>query len=326
MSKNDPFYTPATTNPFAANQQFQEGRKLLGTPKDPYSYAYDLPSPSSNYTPPNTPRTNDETSRQRGISVRMCQSLPSSPVLLRRAAGRLHQESLHGSISKSLSITTKSKSDIFAECLAQKLSFADTLPDNGQLELKSDPDALLANENVIPLKSSVTESTPQLRRPSRRRPYRQCSVECSLLSFPESLSESSHNEYDEWFMASSSFNDDYVINPNVSHQTPSRSSSDSFMSIDEVAISPTSSISSYSEVEISEVYQTRTETVEMRRKYLGDSRFSEIRTQKESILVTRNSPRTEWSERKPGSPVEHDIKQTLSTTCDKDHKVVNNCS
>ena len=61
---------------------------------------------------------------------RKCQSLPSSPVLLRRAAEKLHQESLHGSArychqhqlhQQQHNLRTRSKSTVFTEAFASRL-------------------------------------------------------------------------------------------------------------------------------------------------------------------------------------------------------------
>lgn len=94
MSRDDPSYMPSCTNPFASITRFQHGRKLLGTSID---FAMELPSPATLFTPPSTPGCSDPRCLRGDAEERRCQSLPSSPVLLRRAAEKLHQESLHGS-------------------------------------------------------------------------------------------------------------------------------------------------------------------------------------------------------------------------------------
>ncbi|XP_076440851.1 dual specificity testis-specific protein kinase 2-like [Babylonia areolata] len=127
MSRDDPSYAPSSNNPFAAIQRFQHGRKLLGTSID---FATELPSPANLFTPPSTPG-------QRGRddmlgTERRCQSLPSSPVLLRRAAEKLHQESLHGSARyyhrqqqpQTLhAVRVRSKSTVFSDAFAQRLQW-----------------------------------------------------------------------------------------------------------------------------------------------------------------------------------------------------------
>ncbi|XP_062618542.1 dual specificity testis-specific protein kinase 2-like [Saccostrea cucullata] len=98
MSKDDPFYSPVGANPFTAYESY--GGKILGysrNGKDSY-YSYELPSPSFPHTPPGTPiMTPEGTLRKKHSKVQQTQSLPSSPVLLRKAAEQFHLESLHGS-------------------------------------------------------------------------------------------------------------------------------------------------------------------------------------------------------------------------------------
>lgn len=124
MSKDDPFYVPADVNPFVAFQRY--GGKILGTPRNRDSMGFDLPSPSDAITPPCTPRTPDIFGKRQNTQERRSQSLPSSPMLLRKAAERFHQESLHGSGSRKnsstkVSLCPRSKSTIFPEEVAHRL-------------------------------------------------------------------------------------------------------------------------------------------------------------------------------------------------------------
>lgn len=124
MSKDDPFYIPADSNPFAAFQRY--GGKILGTPRNRDSMGFELPSPSDALTPPCTPRTPDNFGKRQNTYERRSQSLPSSPMLLRKAAERFHQESLHGSGSRKnsntrVSLCPRSKSTIFPEEVAHRL-------------------------------------------------------------------------------------------------------------------------------------------------------------------------------------------------------------
>jgi hypothetical protein len=134
MSKDDPFYSPVGDNPFAAYESY--GGKILGysrNDKDPYSY--ELPSPSIPHTPPCTPiMTPDGTLvKKKHRQIQQTQSLPSSPVLLRKAAEQFHQESLHGSNSQrysslnnkrySLHFPKSKSSSVLPESLAHRLQF-----------------------------------------------------------------------------------------------------------------------------------------------------------------------------------------------------------
>jgi hypothetical protein len=127
MSKDDPFYAPAAANPFAAFQSY--GGKMLGNPNYRDSMGFELPSPSDALTPPCTPISPDSSwGKRQNTYERRSQSLPSSPVLLRKAAERFHQESLHGSTSRknsnariSSAFCPRSKSTIFPEEVAHRL-------------------------------------------------------------------------------------------------------------------------------------------------------------------------------------------------------------
>ncbi|KAK3579117.1 hypothetical protein CHS0354_022137 [Potamilus streckersoni] len=134
MSRDDPFYSPTQSNPFASMAEFKDGRKILGSCRDQEPNGYDLPSPSSAGTPPGTPILPDNAgSRKKSVIQRKSQSLPSSPVLLRKAAERLHQESIHGTGYLKQPINpnrysfpafgNRSKSVFFPEAVAQKLKF-----------------------------------------------------------------------------------------------------------------------------------------------------------------------------------------------------------
>jgi len=135
MSRDDPFYQPSISNPFADMAGFNKGCKLLGKSfGDVDSVMFELPSPSSPTTPPCTPNQSGGGNSARRLSTRQkSQSLPCSPVLLRKAAERLHQESIHGSNSKKNSLnpnrfsfsaySTRSKSVFFPEAVAQRLQY-----------------------------------------------------------------------------------------------------------------------------------------------------------------------------------------------------------
>ena len=136
MSRDDPFYLPADSNPFAKIEGFRVGHKLVGKSfADGGDVIFDLPSPSSPSTPPCTPNVVGiiQSRKSSRIFHRKSQSLPSSPVLLRKAAERLHQESIYGSQTKrSLNSSNRysfsaygprSKSVFFPEAVAQKLQF-----------------------------------------------------------------------------------------------------------------------------------------------------------------------------------------------------------
>ncbi|XP_052777388.1 dual specificity testis-specific protein kinase 2-like isoform X2 [Mya arenaria] len=135
MSRDDPFYQPSISNPFADMAGFHKGCKMLGKSfGDVDSVIFDLPSPSSPTTPPCTPNQGGTALSTKRLSVRQkSQSLPSSPVLLRKAAERMHQESIHGSNSKKSSLnpnrysfsaySTRSKSVFFPEAVAQRLQY-----------------------------------------------------------------------------------------------------------------------------------------------------------------------------------------------------------
>ncbi|GFR61481.1 dual specificity testis-specific protein kinase 2 [Elysia marginata] len=92
MRKDDPLYCPANANPFASMGTLKDGHKLFEMPRQRKF------SSSSSF--------NSEIGSgfRRWESVGSCnisfgqesQSLPSSPIMLRKAAEKLHQASLHG--------------------------------------------------------------------------------------------------------------------------------------------------------------------------------------------------------------------------------------
>ncbi|GFO27654.1 dual specificity testis-specific protein kinase 2 [Plakobranchus ocellatus] len=93
MRKDDPLYCPANANPFANIGKLKDGRKLFEIPRQ-----RKLSSASSNGSEAGSGFRCWESF---GSCVLHCglesQSLPSSPVMLRKAAEKLHQASLHGS-------------------------------------------------------------------------------------------------------------------------------------------------------------------------------------------------------------------------------------
>lgn len=187
MSKDDPFYSPTNVNPFADFQRY--GGKILGTPRDKDSFLFDLPSPSEPHTPPCTPLTPDNTllRRKKCSSRKKSQSLPSSPQLLRKAAERLHQESLHGSSSRrnsanpnrfSFVFNSRPKSTIFPEALAQRLQY-ELLESSEKLSPSSGNDR---NDESLDNISAIDSKSAQINKSSlksRRKLYvqRQCSAD-----------------------------------------------------------------------------------------------------------------------------------------------------
>lgn len=230
MSQNDPFYVAAgRCNPFALINQYKDGIKILGSNSEEDSVRFELPSPSSPSTPPCTPATPDPYSDEnRRWLTRKCQSLPSSPVLLRRAAASLHQESLHGSGRRnsnrnlSTSLSSRSKSTIFGEALAQRLQFQ--LMDNSELDEGIE---IAGNDENLHDDSAID-------------------LDCGKVDNSEHYVNRVDNNNQIFSPASESKCD---ISLNSVLKSPSWSSSESFMSVDE----HTSSVSSISE---SEVFET----------------------------------------------------------------------
>lgn len=141
MCRDDPFYLPSNSNPFADMAGFRKGGKFLGKSfcdvDAMMETMFELPSPSSPTTPPCTPNNLAASANMRRTTTmvqvqRKSQSLPSSPVLLRKAAERFHQESIHGSNCKKSvntnrysfsAYSSRSKSVFFPEAVAQKLQY-----------------------------------------------------------------------------------------------------------------------------------------------------------------------------------------------------------
>ncbi|CAG5134791.1 unnamed protein product [Candidula unifasciata] len=90
MTKDDPHYCPATVNPFADISKFKDGRKLHGIP--PRKSSGNSCSQGSCGDLLSLSQVSDCWRQQQ-----RSQSLPCSPVLLRKAAERLHLASILGS-------------------------------------------------------------------------------------------------------------------------------------------------------------------------------------------------------------------------------------
>lgn len=171
MSRDDPCYVPSSTNPFASIQRFQHGRKLLGTSMD---FAAELPSPSSLVSPPSTPACLGQKGRDGldGMQERKCQSLPSSPVLLRRAAERNHLESLHGSARycnlhymKGVPVgRARSKSTVFSDAFAHRLhaELALCLPQSESLSITHIPECHQEGATEEPVDQNSNNSSVPL--------------------------------------------------------------------------------------------------------------------------------------------------------------------
>ncbi|KAK6180045.1 hypothetical protein SNE40_012264 [Patella caerulea] len=248
MSKDDQFYLPTENNPFAS---YNNGRKLFGTPREQSS---DLPSPTAMFTPPCTPITPDSSFsfRQKSASDRKCQSLPSSPVLLRKAAEEMHMESLHGSAKWNTHqqiLKSRSKSMLMSESLSE--SIVQKLLYCGEGNSDKDDDDNSGDESLESKSNSVHRPNP-LSCSSRRLKFGRAkfsSVDCEWLS--SSSTYTGNGLYNERNCDDLEINDK-ENNSNIQRRkkrinrnSPARSSCDSFMSIDELPHSPSSSLSSY---------------------------------------------------------------------------------
>lgn len=251
MSMLDQFYTPGRANPFAQSNKFRDGKKMVGANRDQNSSTFDLPSPSSPLTPPCTPVTPQHHKRSKGRR-RKCQSLPGSPLLLRRAAERFHQESIHGSSSQQQEIgfpmdLVANLGEFFLTTHANR--FQNTDSDTSTSNVQFNP--LDDGDSAIDLKSPPTES-PRSRLASRRRAFRtkQRSIECSLLfssTTAERESSVTRNQRDSAGLPSPK------TSPVKSPQTPVMVQPPLPQSSSEPLVSPTSPVSRCNEVESAEV-------------------------------------------------------------------------
>lgn len=273
MSKDDPFYTPSKSNPFATMADFCDGHKILGKSFGDVDYAmFDLPSPSSPTTPPCTPLVHNmshSSVRRRSVtSQRKSQSLPSSPVLLRKAAERLHLESIHGSNSKRTlnpnrfsftSCSRRSKSVFFPEAVAQKLQFeffdSGSPYASGSRESSVESDVqynLFRNGRSSPQRSAATDSNN----------FSISSQRNENLSMYHSYIEESRESIDE--KGDNSVSVEFSVYPSLSYAKSSdkdqnhnnnisTSSKDSYVSCEETY----SSLSSFSELENSDPWNMK---------------------------------------------------------------------
>lgn len=257
MSQTDPFYSPTKVNPFASSHRYKSGRKILGTSRDPESIYYlDLNmSPDSPSTPPSTPSADDIHSPHK----RNCHSLPASPILLRKAAEKLHQESLHGRNPRpSVSFTgkpvyspsiLKSRSDIIGERLCQKLEFGNSLT---EATVFSFPPEKQQEENLVEAEPKPSQSSAARRRAAFQK--KQYTVDCAPMYNTEPCSYWDNNNADKeqvTVITEELSQISTVCTSESSMGNASHSSSiESFMSVDE----PASSISSCSDVENIEIW------------------------------------------------------------------------
>lgn len=94
MTKDDPHYCPASINPFASITIFKDGRKIHEFPRQ---QKYNGSNSELGFLGKSADLM---TLSQNSIiwnEKQESQSLPSSPIMLRKAAEKLHQASLHGS-------------------------------------------------------------------------------------------------------------------------------------------------------------------------------------------------------------------------------------
>jgi hypothetical protein len=83
MSEDDPFYTPAKSNPFTKLQHWKAGQKFVDITKDMYYFNPASPTPG---TPPCSPMTPDDGSVTHPLRSRFrrSRSLPASPQFKRK--------------------------------------------------------------------------------------------------------------------------------------------------------------------------------------------------------------------------------------------------
>lgn len=95
MSLGDPHYCPGASNPFADLSQFREGKKIVCSNKELFSSCFELPSPSSGITPPNSPENHPNLvhSGKKKLCLQKSapsQSVPNSPKLLKKTLVRMN--------------------------------------------------------------------------------------------------------------------------------------------------------------------------------------------------------------------------------------------
>ena len=260
MSRDDPFYTPAKNNPFVSQSKFKDGRKLVETTREMLS-PFDLPSPSVPQTPPCTPLTPDEWacwSRRQSFVRQRSHSLPSSPTLLRRVTERLYQDLLQA--RGSVSGTSPRNRGLSEASVIKKFDFED-----GDLEYRDSAekdDDSSSNDSAV----DFTLKSCQSRLPRKHLNMRKRSVDHCFFSDRHVYSpfgvRSRHP--DEWVLSLRRHPID-----DKEETARSCSSSESCMSLDDSSIlSPTSSMSSYSEAELEILYgRTHLELQEHRARY-----------------------------------------------------------
>lgn len=268
-SKDDVFYSPATCNPFTS--RFKDGAKIIA--KDSWVSVFDLPSPIFPLTPPCTPVTPEEALWLRPLRgrPRKCNSMPGSPTASRREHDQLPLEPFNSEFNSPLQRMGRAFSVISS---IKKLE--DEIDDT--FDNRSDGGS--SNDSAVDLhmrdlyasrcfrhggrkysvEATMMTSAWDFKPPSRTELIARC-MEARLtmdnIPHPRKLFSERHGVTDEDAMP------------------PSYSSSESCMSLDESAfLSPTSSLSSYSETE--EMWHSRTQMEFYEYKLRSRERFQEL--------------------------------------------------
>ena len=265
MSRDDLFYTPHKSNPFAS--RYKDCGKIVA--RDSWSSMMDLPSPSLPFTPPCTP-LNPGFGRSIPPRLRRCHSLPDSPTPHRFDLMQVDQ-------SSQLSPRT------FSEASSIKKMELDTTDDS----YDAHSDGSSSNDSAVEIRSREMIATSRTfsrtrinsgepsplnvswegRGPSRTELLTRC-MEARLAGhdwLPLPSRRLTHHSH---------------LSASMDDQTDgvpcSYSSSESFMSLDECSIlSPTGSLSSYSETD-SEIWLNRSHFEFYESRLRSRERFQEL--------------------------------------------------
>lgn len=308
LSKQDEFYTPHRDNPFT--ERFENaGTKLVGSIRENWNAWFELPSPSRAITPPATPSTPDDNGlrvRPLRLRVRQCHSLPGSPVMSRKEIDRFLDGSASANCRHANSVISSvrrleedmgddnfdSRSDSSSNDSALGLDFM----------LKDIHSLMFTSRSMMHRKASLMSNVDQYRSRTEFLAMRELSAKD--LS-PHRTHTSRRDRPPSWF----GHPDDALC---------STSSSESCMSLEDAFLmSPSSSYSSYSDLESELLHLQSSGQHDHQTRLHSRQRFQELVSVWEAKQLSKTSPNNS-EKTKPTQPMHNPILQRCFLSCNRE--------
>jgi len=308
LSKQDEFYTPHRDNPFT--ERFENaGTKLVGSIRDNWNAWFELPSPSRAITPPATPSTPDDNGtrvRPLRLKVRQCHSLPGSPVLSRKEIDRFLDSSSSTGCRHSSSVMStvrKLEEDIGDDNFDSR---SDSSSNDSALGLdfmlKDFHSLMFTPRNMMQRKSSLMSSIDHYR--SRTELLAMREFPAKDLS-PHRTHTSRRDKPPGWL----SHPDDAFC---------STSSSESCMSLEDAFLmSPSSSYSSYSDLESELLHLQTTVQHDHQTRLHSRQRFQELVSVWEAKQLSKVTPSSS-DRNKSAQPMHNPLLQRCFLSCSRE--------